>query len=37
MAVFDQREGKPALPHGGTFSANPLTMARRHCRDGAFG
>jgi glutamate-1-semialdehyde 2,1-aminomutase len=26
MAVFDPRTGKPALPHGGTFSANPVTM-----------
>ncbi len=26
MAVFDPRPGKPALPHGGTFSANPVTM-----------
>src|SRR3954462_8835249 len=26
MAVFDPRYGKPALPHGGTFSANPVTM-----------
>jgi glutamate-1-semialdehyde 2,1-aminomutase len=26
MAVFDPRVGKPALPHGGTFSANPVTM-----------
>lgn len=26
MAVFDPTEGKPALPAGGTFSANPLTM-----------
>jgi len=26
MAVFDPRLGKPALPHGGTFSANPVTM-----------
>ena len=26
MAVFDPTEGKPALPHGGTFSANPVTM-----------
>jgi glutamate-1-semialdehyde 2,1-aminomutase len=27
MAVFDTRKGKPALPHSGTFTANPLTMA----------
>ena len=26
MAVFDPSSGKPALPHGGTFSANPVTM-----------
>lgn len=26
MAVFDPRGEKPALPHGGTFSANPVTM-----------
>lgn len=26
MAVFDPSAGKPALPHGGTFSANPVTM-----------
>ncbi|MGE3150111.1 MAG: aspartate aminotransferase family protein [Pseudorhodoplanes sp.] len=26
MAVFDPTRGKPALPHGGTFSANPVTM-----------
>jgi glutamate-1-semialdehyde 2,1-aminomutase len=26
MAVFDPRPGKPMLPHGGTFSANPVTM-----------
>lgn len=26
MAVFDPSKGKPALPHGGTFSANPITM-----------
>jgi glutamate-1-semialdehyde 2,1-aminomutase len=26
MAVFDPVGGKPALPHGGTFSANPVTM-----------
>jgi len=27
MAVFDPSGGKAALPHGGTFNANPLTMA----------
>jgi glutamate-1-semialdehyde 2,1-aminomutase len=26
MAVFNPTDGKPALPHGGTFSANPVTM-----------
>lgn len=26
MAVFDPSKGKPALPHGGTFTANPVTM-----------
>jgi glutamate-1-semialdehyde 2,1-aminomutase len=26
MSVFDPTRGKPALPHGGTFSANPITM-----------
>jgi glutamate-1-semialdehyde 2,1-aminomutase len=26
MAVFDPTRGKPALPHGGTFNANPVTM-----------
>jgi glutamate-1-semialdehyde 2,1-aminomutase len=27
MAVFDPRDGKPLVPHGGTFNANPVTMA----------
>src|SRR5207302_7285007 len=27
MSVFDPRSGKPAVPHGGTFNANPVTMA----------
>jgi glutamate-1-semialdehyde 2,1-aminomutase len=27
MAVFDPRPGKPAVPHAGTFNANPVTMA----------
>jgi glutamate-1-semialdehyde 2,1-aminomutase len=27
MSVFDARRGRPALPHGGTFNANPITMA----------
>lgn len=27
MAVFDPRGGKAAVPHGGTFNANPVTMA----------
>lgn len=26
MAVFDPSDGKPLVPHGGTFSANPVTM-----------
>jgi len=26
MAVFDPSAGRPALPHGGTFSANPVSM-----------
>jgi glutamate-1-semialdehyde 2,1-aminomutase len=26
MSVFDPSDGKPALPHGGTFNANPVTM-----------
>ena len=26
MAVFDPRDGKPALSHSGTFNANPMTM-----------
>jgi len=26
MAVFDQRNGKPATPASGTFTANPMTM-----------
>jgi glutamate-1-semialdehyde 2,1-aminomutase len=26
MSVFDPSSGKPPLPHGGTFSANPVTM-----------
>jgi glutamate-1-semialdehyde 2,1-aminomutase len=30
MAVFDPSAGKPALPHGGTFSANPVTMQAGH-------
>jgi glutamate-1-semialdehyde 2,1-aminomutase len=27
MAVFDPTGGRPAAPHGGTFNANPVTMA----------
>src|SRR5262247_2378836 len=27
MAVFDPRGGQPKAPHGGTFNANPVTMA----------
>jgi glutamate-1-semialdehyde 2,1-aminomutase len=26
MAVFDHRRGKPLVPQGGTFTANPVTM-----------
>jgi glutamate-1-semialdehyde 2,1-aminomutase len=26
MEVFDPNRGKPALPHGGTFSADPITV-----------
>jgi glutamate-1-semialdehyde 2,1-aminomutase len=26
MAIFDHTKGKPAVAHGGTFSANPLSM-----------
>ena len=26
MSVFDPRQAKPLLPHGGTFNANPVTM-----------
>lgn len=26
MAVFDPRSGRPKVPHGGTFTANPITM-----------
>lgn len=26
MAVFDPRGGKPRVPHGGTFTANPISM-----------
>lgn len=26
MSVFDPSKGAPALPHGGTFSANPMSM-----------
>jgi glutamate-1-semialdehyde 2,1-aminomutase len=27
MSVFDPSRGKPAVPHDGTFNANPVTMA----------
>jgi glutamate-1-semialdehyde 2,1-aminomutase len=27
MSVFDPRQGKPRVPHGGTFNANPVTTA----------
>jgi glutamate-1-semialdehyde 2,1-aminomutase len=30
MSVFDPTKGKPALPHGGTFSANPISMIAGH-------
>jgi glutamate-1-semialdehyde 2,1-aminomutase len=30
MAVFDHTRGKPAVSHGGTFSANPLSMIAGH-------
>lgn len=30
MAVFDPSQGRPAVPQGGTFSANPVTMAAGH-------
>lgn len=41
MDVFSPAAGKPALPHGGTFSANPMTMragiaAMRLLDDNAF-
>ncbi len=26
MSVFDSSSGRPALPHGGTFAANPISM-----------
>ena len=26
MQVFDPSQGRPAVPHGGTFSANPMSM-----------
>jgi glutamate-1-semialdehyde 2,1-aminomutase len=26
MSVFDPTSGRPRLPHGGTFNANPMTM-----------
>lgn len=26
MSVFDPSPGRPAVPHGGTFTANPITM-----------
>lgn len=26
MALFDPRQGQPVVPHGGTFTANPMTM-----------
>lgn len=27
MALFDPRQGQPVVPHGGTFTANPMTMS----------
>ncbi len=27
MAVFEERQGSTPVPHGGTFNANPMTMA----------
>jgi glutamate-1-semialdehyde 2,1-aminomutase len=36
MAVFDSSSGKPALPQGGTFSANPLSMVAGLACMGAF-
>ncbi|HZU15965.1 MAG TPA: aspartate aminotransferase family protein [Candidatus Dormibacteraeota bacterium] len=27
LRVFDPRSGRPAVPHGGTFNANPVAMA----------
>lgn len=27
MGVFEQRNAKPRVPHGGTFNGNPMTMA----------
>lgn len=30
MAVFDARGGRPLLPQGGTFSANPISMVAGH-------
>ncbi|WP_352742520.1 aminotransferase class III-fold pyridoxal phosphate-dependent enzyme [Mesorhizobium sp. M0676] len=27
MSVFDPSKGQPAVPHGGTFSANPMSMS----------
>lgn len=30
MSVFEVGEGKPKLPHGGTYNANPVTMAAGH-------
>jgi glutamate-1-semialdehyde 2,1-aminomutase len=30
MKVFDPTQGKPLLPHSGTFNANPITMVAGH-------
>lgn len=35
MAVFDPRDGKPALSHSGTFNANPITMVAGEAAMGA--
>jgi len=37
MAVFDHTRGTPAVSHGGTFSANPLTMVAGRVTLEAFG
>ncbi|MCC7274807.1 MAG: aspartate aminotransferase family protein [Alphaproteobacteria bacterium] len=37
MAVFDQRKGSPAVPHTGTFNANPVSMVAGLATLKAFG